>query len=128
MIPHALFLDPVKKLRKMNNASRRVSYANDEEMQQHSLLTAAADAATTTFLPRGLPGRNSKRNKLGTMVNQSSRNVHERAKKSGVEIPPLPTTLVFSSSEISAIVRAMHQNFLFGKPINSGSLLHGQKG
>ena len=110
----------------MNNASR-VSYANDEEMQQHSLLTAA-DAATTTFLPWELSVRNSKRNKLGTMVNPSSRNVHERAKKSGVEISPLPTTLVFSSSEISAIVRAMHQNFLFGKPINSGSLLQGQKG
>ena len=112
----------------MNNASRRVSYANDEEMQQHSLLTAA-NAATTTFLPRELSVRNSKRNKLETMVNQSSRNAHERAKKSSVEIPqPLPTTPVFSSSEISAIFRAMHQNFLFGKPINSGSLLQGQKG
>ena len=106
----------------MNNASR-VSYANDEEMQQHSLLTAA-DAATTTFLPWELSVRNLKRNKLGT-INPSSRNVHERA-KSGVEIPPLPG--VRSSSEISAIVRAMHQNFLFGKPINSGSLLQGQKG
>ena len=109
----------------MNNASR-VSYANDEEMQQHSLLTAA-DAATTTFLPWELSVRNLKRNKLGT-INPSSRNVHERAKKSGVEIPPLPTTLVRSSSEISAIVRAIGQNFLFGKPVNSESLLHGQKG
>ena len=108
----------------MNNASR-VSYANDEEMQQHSLLTAA-DAATTTFLPWELSVRNLKRNKLGT-INQSSRNVHERA-KSGVEIPPLPTTLVRSSSEISAIVRATGLNFLFGKPVNSESLLHGQKG
>ena len=98
-------------------------------MQQHSLLSTAADDATTTFLPRGLSGRNSKRNKLGTMVNQSSRNVHERAKKSGVEIPqPLPTTPVFSSSEFSAIVRAIGVNFLFGKPVNSESLLHGQKG
>ena len=108
----------------MNNASR-VSYAN-EEMQQHSLLTAA-DAATTTFLPRELSVRNWNRNKLGT-INPSSRNVHERAKKSDVEIPqPLPTTPVFSSSEISAIFRAM-QSCLFGKPINSGSLLQGQKG
>ena len=97
-------------------------------MQQHSLLSTAADDATTTFLPRRLSGRNSKRNKLGTMVNQSSRNVHERAKKSGVEIPqPLPTTPVFSSSEISAMVCAM-QNCLFGKTINSESLLQGQKG
>ena len=123
-----MFLDPVKKLRKMNNALRGVGYANNEEMQQHSLLSAAADDATTTFLPRGLSGRNSKRNKLGTMVNQSSRNVHERAKKSDVEIPQLlPTKPVFSSSEISAMVRAM-QNCLFGKTINSGSLLQGQKG
>ena len=107
----------------MNNASR-VSYANDEEMQQHSLLTAA-DAATTTFLPWELSVRNLKRNKLGT-INPSSRNVHERA-KSGVEILP-PTTVVRSSSEISAIVRAIGQNFLLGKLVNSGSLLHGQKG
>ena len=97
-------------------------------MQQHSLLsTAADDDATTTFLPRRLSGRNSKRNKLGTMVNQSTRNVYEQAKKSDVEIPQLlPTEHVFSSSEISAMLRSM-QNCLFGKTINSESLLQGQK-
>ena len=97
-------------------------------MQQHSLLSTAADDATTTFLPRRLSGRNSKRNKLGTMVNQqSTRNVYEQAKKSDVEIPQLlPTEHVFSSSEISAMVRSM-QNCLFGKTINSESLLQGQK-
>ena len=104
-----------------------VGRANNEEMQQHSLLSTAADDATTTFLPRGLSGRNSKRNKLGTMVNQSTRNVYEQAKKSDVEIPQLvPTEHVFSSSEMLAMVRLM-QNCLFGKTINSESLLQGQK-
>ena len=61
------------------------------------------------------------------MVNQSSRNVYEQAKKSDVEIPQLlPTEHVFSSSEISAMLRSM-QNCLFGKTINSESLLQGQK-
>ena len=61
------------------------------------------------------------------MVNQSTRNVYEQAKKSDVEIPQLvPTEHVFSSSEMLAMVRLM-QNCLFGKTINSESLLQGQK-
>ena len=98
----------------MNNASR-VIYA-DEEMH-HSL-----SPAPTFLTPRELSVWNLRRGGSGITP---SRNVHERA-RSGVETPP-PTT-VRSSSEFSAIVRAIGVNFLFGKPINSGSLLRGQKG
>ena len=100
----------------MNNASRVVY--TDEEM--HHSLSAAPTFLTT---PRELSVWNLRRGGSGIT---SSRNVHERTRSGGVETPP-PTT-VRSSSEFSAIVRAIGANFLFGKPINSGSLLRGQKG
>ena len=109
-------LDPIKN-RKMNNASR-VVYADDEEMH-HSLL-----AAPTFLTPRELSVWNLRRGGSGIT---SSRNVHERTRSGGVETPPPPATFR-SLSEFSAIVRAIGANFLFGKPINSGSLLRGQKG
>ena len=109
------FLDPIKN-KKMNNASR-VIYA-DEEMH-HSL-----SAAPTFLTPRELSVWNLRRGGSGIT---SSRNVHERTRSGGVETPPPPTTFR-SWSEFSAIVRAIGTNFLFGKPINSGSLLRGQKG
>ena len=112
-------LDPIKN-RKMNNASR-VVYADDEEMH-HSLL-----AIPPTFLTqrRELSVWNLQRG--GSGITPSSRNVHERTRSGGVETRPPPATFR-SWSEFSAIVRAIGTNFLFGKPINSGSLLRGQKG
>ena len=105
----------------MNNASR-VVYADDEEMH-HSLL-----AIPPTFLTqrRELSVWNLRRG--GSGITPSSRNVHERARSGGVETPPPPPATFRSWSEFSAIVRAIGTNFLFGKPINSGSLLRGQKG
>ena len=106
----------------MNNASR-VVYADDEEMH-HSLL-----ATPPTFLTprRKLSVWNLRRG--GSRITPSSRNVHERTRSGGgVETPPPPPATFRSWSEFSAIVRAIGTNFLFGKPINSGSLLRGQKG
>ena len=111
-------LDPIKN-RKMNNASR-VVYADDEEMH-HSLLVTQRRELSVWNLQRG-----------GSGITPSSRNVHERTRSGGggggVETPPPPPATFRSWSEFSAIVRAIGTNFLFGKPINSGSLLRGQKG
>ena len=107
-------LDPIKN-RKMNNASR-VVYADDEEMH-HSLLVTQRRELSVWNLQRGGSG----------ITPSSSRNVHERTRSGGVETRPPPATFR-SWSEFSAIVRAIGTNFLFGKPINSGSLLRGQKG
>ena len=107
----------------MNNASR-VVYADDEGMH-HSLL-----ATPPTFLTprRKLSVWNLRR--CGSRITPSSRNVHERTRSGGggVETPPPPPATFRSWSEFSAIVRAIGTNFLFGKAINSGSLLRGQKG
>ena len=105
----------------MNN-TLRVVYADDEETH-HSLLTTPP-----TFLTprREVSVWNLRRG--GSGISPSSRNAHERTTRSGgVETPP-PPTIVRSSSEFSAIVRAIGANFLFGKLINNGSLLRGQKG
>ena len=104
----------------MNNASR-VVYADDEEMH-HSLL-----AIPPTFLSqrRELSVWNLQRG--GSGITPSSRNVHERTRSGGVETRPPPATFR-SWSEFSAIVRAIGTNFLFGKTMNSGRLLRGQKG
>ena len=99
----------------MNNASR-VVYADDEEMH-HSLLVTQRRELSVWNLQRGGSG----------ITPSSSRNVHERTRSGGVETRPPPATFR-SLSEFSAIVRAIGTNFLFGKPINSGSLLRGQKG
>ena len=105
----------------MNNASR-VVYADDEEMHRSLLATPP------TFLTprRELSVWNLRRGGSGIT---SSRNVHERTRSGGViETPPPPPATFRSWSEFSAIVRAIGTNFLFGKPINSGSLLRAQKG
>ena len=107
-------LDPIKN-RKMNNASR-VVYADDEEMH-HSLSVTQRRELSVWNLQRGGSG----------ITPSSSRNVHERTRSGGVETRPPPATFR-SLSEFSAIVRAIGTNFLFGKPINSGRLLRGQKG
>ena len=99
----------------MNN-TLRVVYADDEETH-HSLLTTPP-----TFLTprREVSVWNLRRG--GSGISPSSRNAHEQTTRSGgVETPP-PPTIVRSS-----IVRAIGANFLFGKLINSGSLLRGQK-
>ena len=106
----------------MNNALR-VVYADDEETH-HSLLTTPP-----TFLTprREVSVWNLRRG--GSRITPSSRNVHERTRSGGgVETPPPPPATFRSWSEFSAIVRAIGTNFLFGKTINSGRLLRGQKG
>ena len=105
----------------MNN-TLRVVYADDEETH-HSLLTTPP-----TFLTprREVSVWNLRRG--GSGISPSSRNAHEQTTRSGgVETPP-PPTIVRSSSEFSAIVRANRCQLFVWKADKQWKLITRTKG